>query len=64
MVPRFRPVLGRKVRNEQVTLPGQVKARGPDPGAFARCVADPELPRGYPEATPRFRPVVSGAQWV
>ena len=30
-------VLGRKVRNEQVTLPGQVKARGPIRGFRKVC---------------------------
>ena len=55
-------VLGLKVRNEQVTLPGQVKARGPIRGFRKVCAypeATPRLPRGYPEATPRFRPVGS-----
>ena len=45
-------VLGRKVRNEQVTLPGQVKARGPIRG-FRKVCGLPR-PRGYPEATPRL----------
>ena len=55
-------VLGLKVRNEQVTLPGQVKARGPIRGFRKVCAypeATPRVPRGYPEATPRFRPVGS-----
>ena len=43
-------VLGRKVRNEQVTLAGQVKARGPIRGFRKVC----GRPRGYPEATPRL----------
>ena len=41
--------LGRKVRNEQVTLPGQVKARGPIRGFRKVC----GRPRGYPEVSPR-----------
>ena len=43
-------VLGRKVRNEQVTLPGQVKARAPILGLRKVCGRPqryPRLPRGF-----------------